>query len=199
MCARGPLANLVLSFRRWPREAFMHRFSSTGHVVVAVLLLAVVGALAGCSSRGSGGSSGSAAGGGGGQDAAAVWHDLVQCARANGMPNLPEPRIDENGQPQWPGGEPPRPPQQVMTACKSIIDRLPAEVATNDGADPANVPALLRFAACVRDHGIPSFPDPMADGRFPASIKRDRSRQFLEAMDACMRLNPDANGQLYVR
>ena len=176
----------------------MHRFRSTRRVVVAALLLAVAGTLAGCSSGGSGGSGGSGAAGGG-QDAAAVWHELVQCARANGMPNLPEPRIDANGQPQWPGGEPPRPPQQVMTACKSIIDRLPAEASANDGADPANVPALVRFAACVRDHGISNFPDPMADGRFPASIKRDRSRQFLEAMDACMRLNPDANGQLYVR
>src|SRR5262245_49614600 len=117
----------------------MHRLLSTRYVVVVVFLLAVVGALAACSSGGFGGSSGPAAAGGG-QDAAAVYYELVQCARANGMLNLPEPRIDANGQPQWPGGEPPR-PQQVMAACKSIIDRLPAEVAANDGADPANVPA----------------------------------------------------------
>jgi hypothetical protein len=174
----------------------MHRFIGGRHIVAVALLLAGVAGLAACSPSGGSGSSTAAAGG---QDAAAVWHEVVSCARANGMPSFPDPQIDANGQPQWPGGEPPRPPESVMRACRSIIDRLPAEAPAADGADPANVPALLKFAACVREHGVPTFPDPMSDGRFPVSIKSDRSRVFLDAMTVCMRLNPDANGQIYVR
>jgi hypothetical protein len=181
-------------------EAVMHRFQSRRHVVVVVLLLAVVGALAGCSS-GRSSASGGSAGAGGGQDATAVWHELVQCARANGMPNLPEPRIDDNGQPQWPGGEPPRPPQQVMTACKSIIERLPAQEA-GETADPASVPTLVRFAECIRGHGFPAFPDPRPDGKFDASAfppgVKPGNPEFDAAMQACRSLNPDPNGEINV-
>jgi hypothetical protein len=166
-------------------------------LLAGVLLLAAVATLAGCSSSGGAGASNAATGG---RDGAAVLLELVRCARANGMPNLPDPQIDANGQPQWPGGEPPVPPESVMRACRSIIDRLPAQ-ALAGGADPANVPAMVRFAECIRDHGFPAFPDPLPDGKFAASAfppgVKPGNPPFDAAMQACRGLNPDPNGEIH--
>jgi hypothetical protein len=178
---------------------------------VALLLGAAV--LAGCSSGGpggSGGSGGSAGSGGTGastgaagsqREAVAVLRELVRCARANGMPNLPDPQIDANGQPVWPGGEPPEPTERVQRACRSIIERLPAQP-PGEGADPASVPTLVRFAECIRSHGFPAFPDPRPDGKFDASAfppgVKPGNPEFDAAMQACRSLNPDPNGEINV-
>jgi hypothetical protein len=125
-----------------------------------VLLLA---GLAGCSpSRGSAAATTTTQ-----QDVAALWHELVRCAREHGMPNLPEPRIDSEGQPHWPGGvEPPGPPPSVEQACRSIVERFPASVRGAPATTPDDSAKLLRFARCMREHGLTDFPDPDADGQF---------------------------------
>lgn len=172
----------------------MRRLPGGRHAVIGALLLA---GLVGCSS--SGGSGSPTAATVARHDAAAVWHELVQCARANGMPNLPDPRIDSNGLPQWPGGEPPQPPESVRRACQSIIERLPGARAEDDA--PGNVPALVRFAECIREHGFPDFPDPLSDGNFdarafPPGVKPGNP-PFDAAMQACRQLNPDPNGEIH--
>src|SRR6266498_1746853 len=57
-------------------------------------------------------------------DVAALWHELVVCARANGMPNLPDPQGD--GQFQFAGTnagrelkqkDPASPVQTALRAC----------------------------------------------------------------------------------
>jgi hypothetical protein len=159
-----------------------------------VLLLA---GLAGCTA-----SSGSAAATTttGQQDAAAVWHQLVQCARTHGMPNLPDPRIDSNGQAHFPDGLP-DPPRSVQQACQSIYDRLPASARGDAARPPADIQGLLRFAGCMRQHGVPDFPDPKADGTFPlagTSLGREgKTPRTIRAMQACDRLNPDPKGRIY--
>jgi hypothetical protein len=176
----------------------MYRFIVGRHVVVAVLLLVGGVALAACSSGGSRPSTDATAVAG--RDTAAVLRELVQCARAHGMPNLPDPQIDANGQPHWPGGEPPVPPESVMRACRSIIHRLPPQP-PGEGADAGNVPSLIRFAACIRAHGFPEFPDPLPDGKFDASAfpsgVKPGNPPFDAAMRACRQLNPDPNGEIH--
>jgi hypothetical protein len=134
----------------------MRRFSAVRGAVVGVLLLA---GLAGCSpSRGSAAATTTTQ-----QDVAALWHELVRCAREHGMPNLPEPQIDSEGQPHWPGGvEPPEPPPSVEQACHSIVERFPASVRGAPATTPADSAKLLRFARCMREHEITDFPDPKA-------------------------------------
>jgi hypothetical protein len=44
----------------------------------------------------------------------------------------------------------------------------------------------VRFANCIRSHGVPSFPDP--GGPFPSGIKQ--SPAFRSAMQTCNRLQP---------
>jgi hypothetical protein len=160
---------------------------------VVVLLVG----LAGCSAAG--GSQAATTTTSGQQDAAAVWQELVACARANGMPNLPDPQIDSNGQAHFPNGLP-KPPESVRRACQSIYDRLPASVREDTKRPPTDIQALLRFARCMRQHGIADFPDPKADGTFPltgTSAGRGKTPRIVGAMQACDRLNPDPNGGIY--
>jgi hypothetical protein len=56
------------------------------------------------------------------------------------------------------------------SSCKPIRDKLPASAigdAKRDGPRPEDVPKLREFAKCMRDNGVPDFPDPKADGTFP--------------------------------
>jgi hypothetical protein len=157
-----------------------------------VLLLA---GLAGCSAAGGSQATTTTSGR---QAAAAVWRELVACARANGMPNLPDPQIDSNGRADFPNGTP-EPPASVRRACQSIYDRLPASARGDEARPPADMQALLRYARCMREHGVADFPDPEADGRFPLppSIQRQgKTPRLLRAMQACRQLNPDPRGRI---
>ncbi len=165
------------------------------------LLLAAFAVLAGCSAQG--GSNGATATTRS-QDVAAAVREVVQCMRDNGMPNLPDPRFDSNGQPQFPGGDPGDPPPQAERACKPIYDRLPPSPSQDDGADrdrpPTDMPALLRFARCMRAHGVPDFPDPKPDGTFPVagtSLERGKTPENKRAGQACRQLNPDPQGRIH--
>lgn len=142
-------------------------------------------------------------------DVTAIWRELVQCLRANGMPNLPDPRIDADGQPHFPGGDPGDPPPQAERACMPVYNRLPASVRDGgpeqEGGEasrpPADIPALLRLARCMREQGMPDWPDPRADGTFPLSgtafEREGKSPRFLKAARACARFNPDPSGTIH--
>ena len=161
-------------------------------VAVGVLLLA---GLAGCSAAAG---SGAATTTGGQQDAAAVWRELVACARANGMPNLPDPQIDSNGRADFPDGTP-EPPASVRRACQSIYDRLPPSARDDNDRPPADMQALLGYARCMREHGVADFPDPDAEGNFsvpPGSTgPGPNSPSFQRAEQACRQLDPNQKGR----
>jgi hypothetical protein len=165
-----------------------------GRAAVGVGLLVVL-LLAGCSA--SGGSAGATTTTSGQQDAAAVLREFVRCARANGMPNLPDLKQDSNGQVSIPPGTP-DPPKSVERACRSIWERLPASATGDRGRPSADMQALLRYARCMREHGMTDFPDPQADGRFPLpqSLRGGKTPSFLRANQACRQLNPDPKGRL---
>jgi hypothetical protein len=169
---------------------------SGGRAAVGVGLLVLgVGLLTGCSaSDGSGAATTTTSGQ---QAAASVLREFVRCARANGMPTLPDLRLDSNGQVSIPPGTP-DPPKSVERACRSIYDRLPPSARGDTERPPADMQALLRYARCMRDHGIADFPDPQADGRFPLppSLRQGKTPSFLRAMQACRQLNPDPKGRL---
>jgi hypothetical protein len=157
---------------------------------VIVLLLA---GLAGCSASGGSGATTTTSGQ---QQAAAVLREFVRCARANGMPNAPDLRLDSNGRVSIPPGTP-DPPKSVERACRSIWERLPASARGDQERPPADLQALLRYARCMREHGMPDFPDPDANGNFVASPSMQRegkSPRLLRAMQACRQLNPNKKG-----
>jgi hypothetical protein len=163
-------------------------------VGVALGVAVLLAGLAGCSA--SGGSAGATTTTSGQQDAAAVWRELVACARANGMPNLPDPQIDSNGRADFPNGTP-DPPASVRRACQSIYDRLPPSARDEQARPPADMQALLRYARCMREHGVADFPDPDAEGNFraPAGSIDPKTPRFQGAMQACRPLDPYQKGR----
>src|SRR4029453_10679308 len=132
------------------------------------------------------------------QNAAAVWRELVACARANGMPTLRDPQIDSSGRANFPNGTP-EPPASVRRACQSIYDRLPASARGDEGRAPGDMQTPLRVARGMREHGVADFPDPDAEGNFRAppgsSGPGPKTPSFQRALQACRQLDPYQKGK----
>jgi hypothetical protein len=136
-------------------------------------------------------------------DILAIGREAVECFRNNGVPTLPDP-ILEDGRVTFPEGVEAQIeaeyPQQVLDAaeqaCQSILDRLPqsavgAEPGTVDAnpLGPEEIEARLRFAECMRDNGVPDWPDPLADGSWPEVgnplVTEGKSPRIMAGFDAC--------------
>jgi hypothetical protein len=77
--------------------------------------------------------------------------------------------------------------QAATEACRSIADTLPASVlAPAPPPSAAELELMAKFSDCVRQHGLPDWPDPDGRGAFkltdPTVVKSDR---FVAAQTAC--------------
>ena len=135
-----------------------------------------------------------AASGVGGVNLQAVYQtelEYSRCMRAHGEPTFPDPVLSAHGinmadpvdanSPQF---------ISANATCKKLVP--------NGGPPTAAqlqqmLARALKFAACMRSHGEPTFPDPVSDGQGIA-IKLDglnpRSPQFQAAMRTCDKLDP---------
>jgi hypothetical protein len=150
------------------------------------------GSSPGGSSQGGSSQGGSSPASGAGQ-AMTVMRQLAHCIRSHGMPGWPDPVINPlTSSPDWPPNAP-RVPASILQACQSIANRLPPDVQDSQPPTPASMQALLRYARCMRSHGIPGWPDPNALGEFPlttqmaAQVKGPVDRR---ASSACIRYVP---------
>jgi len=124
----------------------------------------------------------------------------ARCARAHGMPNLPDPQVDAEGNDHYPALDrqgPWRWPQTVLVGCAKVWDRVHAIRDQFDSAQPQRADSAathaqqLALARCIRRHGFPTFPDPAAGGGIPVNAvppgfaKPDLSAQALAAIRAC--------------
>ncbi|MDV3123470.1 hypothetical protein M1247_00955 [Mycobacterium sp. 21AC1] len=79
-----------------------------------------------------------------------------QCMRANGVADFPDPGAD--GQIAYGGISVPKPVwERAIGTCESLA---PEEWSTDAGRTPEQQHAALDFARCMRDNGVPDFPDP---------------------------------------
>ena len=82
------------------------------------------------------------------------------CVRAHGVPNFPDPKAD--GSVNLAGVDINSPQFRAShEACQSL------EVASPPAVVQQQVKQELAVARCMRSHGVPSFPDPNSQGRFP--------------------------------
>jgi hypothetical protein len=124
----------------------------------------------------------------------------AQCARTHGLPDLPDPVVDVQGNDSYPGfvgGSRPRWPQSVLTGCADVWDHVHAVRAAYDASrgapqrgGGAMTPAQsLAFSRCIRQHGFPSYPDPGPDGTIrttpPGFDKRNLSEAAKAAIVTC--------------
>ena len=87
---------------------------------------------------------------------------FAQCMRSHGLPDFPDPSsnggIKVNG--SQGGALDPNSAQYqtAFAACKSLMPR-----GNGGGKRPARA-QMLKYAQCMRAHGVTDFPDPNADG-----------------------------------
>jgi hypothetical protein len=130
--------------------------------------------------------------------------------RAHGVPDFPDPQQGNGGvvsQVIGNGGSLDPASAQFQTAQNACKKYLPTNVAGGPGPSAADRQALLAFAACMRTHGVPDFPDPnfsggggavvigSGPGSQPPPDMRPDSPQFQTAMAACQSKLPKG-GQL---
>ena len=120
------------------------------------------------------------------------------CMRSHGVPNFPDPTSGSNGNSvelQPGSGIDPNSPQyqSAMHACQSL---LPAGKANGGSVSPTVRTEYLRYAACMRSHGEPNYPDPIFSGNSVnlGNLSADgidpNSPQYQSASNACASLNP---------
>ena len=111
------------------------------------------------------------------------------CMRSHGVPDFPDPTVqngsvgfsitagdgvDQNS-PQY---------QSARHACSSLRGGGTA----NSGS--GNLAKELKFAQCMRSHGVPDFPDPNKNGGFSGtSTVNPSSPTFQNAQSTCMQLS----------
>lgn len=138
-----------------------HLPSLTVLATLAVVLLAACGGSNKPSNSGSSGSSNKAF-------TASAANKYPACMRDHGVTNFPDPQVNGNhrtiqitpsiiGSPAF---------KSAQKACAYL---LPAGARQLNGPSPAQqknrTEGLLAFAACMRKHGFPSFPDPTSQGQ----------------------------------
>jgi hypothetical protein len=119
---------------------------------------------------------------------ARAWHQVVLCARAHGMPNLQDPQIDASGKAIFPNGLEILP--ETRRACQSMAERLIPDGARDQPPTAAQLASLRAFARCLRQRGVPNWPDPNPDGTFspPPQIAQSLKSEFRSQLDACSHL-----------
>jgi hypothetical protein len=129
--------------------------------VVMVAMVAVISA--GCGGTGSSGGTNTAATpagtGSGGANTKLTARDkavkFAECIRAHGVSDFPDP--DAKNQFEYGVSVSPAVWKQATTACKDL--QPPGTLSGK--RTPKQQSASLRFAQCVRDHGVKDFPDPV--------------------------------------
>ena len=174
----------------WPRRA---RAAAVITVMAAAALLAA--ACGGSPSSTGSGSSPNAGGAASVQASSPSALAFSRCMRSKGVPNFPDPPPSFNG--KFPGSS----PQQlgvsesriraVTEACQNLLPTVQgqAPLTTQEQQD------YLKAAACMRSHGITSFPDPTFSGgrvSFPTPPAgfATGSPQFARARQTCQKLIP---------
>src|SRR5437016_2698640 len=149
--------------------------NKTVRPLVAVALLVLIALIsAGCgssASAGSGTASGSSASSSGGSSTGSAGTadnrahttaskrekavKFAECVRAHGVPHFPDP--DATGNFNFGVDVSAATFTAAVNACKAL--QPPGTLSAHRSAKQQS--AALRFAACIRAHGVPDFPDPV--------------------------------------
>jgi len=123
------------------------------------------------------------------------------CMRRNGVPTFPDPEPSGGGMKLSSEGLDANTPQfrNAQRVCRRL---LPNGGNSTPQEQADHLREALGYAACMRTHGVPEFPDPMlsgdggiAWGELGPQVGIDPdSPQFKAAEDACKALAPGASG-----
>jgi hypothetical protein len=155
-----------------------------GQALLASGVFLAATALAGCSAAG-----GTASGATSSRTPDDETMAIVTCYRTHGDPSFPDPVYDPSDGRWHFAVSPGSAPASTQQACQHLFP-------SNDASPPvpqAQFQQLVRLAECIRQHGVPNWPDPDPDGSFPLppSINpKDQANQA--AWTACKRYMPSS-------
>jgi hypothetical protein len=168
------------------------RRSSRGRIRygLATVLIAALGVLAACGGGHGGASAARSSAATSDEQIMTIVRQYGQCMRDHGIARFRDGTLDHGrltraGAPD--GSFTEAGMQAATEACKSISDKLPASVMAPEPPPPAaELEKMAKFSDCIRNHGIPDWPDPDSRGAFkltdPTIVKSDK---FLAAQTAC--------------
>jgi hypothetical protein len=109
----------------------------------------------------------------------------AKCLRSHGVPMFPDP--NSKGQVS-PGSIDLNSPQfgKAQEFCRSLAPRGQA-FGGSGSLTPQQQAQFLRFARCMRAHGVPKFPDPTRSGLSPSGLDPNSPR-FQAAQTVCRSL-----------
>jgi hypothetical protein len=129
-----------------------------------------------------------------------------QCMREHGVTNFPDPQangsLSISFDPSKGDVDPNSPTMQAaQTACEALMPK----VSESSADQKQHYEQALAFSKCIREHGVPNFPDPQQAGTGGTVVRvgepgsgggfDPESPTFKTAMQACQSLIP-AGGQL---
>jgi hypothetical protein len=115
----------------------------------------------------------------------------ARCMRDNGVADFPDP--DSEGRFRGLGHEQQGSPQ-FRAAQEACRDLAPGGEHEKLG-DPAFVEQMREFSQCMRENGLPDFPDPDAQGRLRgAGHEQQDTPQYRAAAEACRDKLPGGGG-----
>ena len=121
---------------------------------------------------------------------------FAACMRSRGLSSYPDPKVSESAGHTSvtisPGGLDPNSPA-FKSASRTCGHLLPNGGSPAGGNSPQQLAQVVKFAACMRSHGVPNFPDPDRDGAItlPSGIDQ-QAPQFQRATKACANVEPSS-------
>ncbi|WBB61409.1 hypothetical protein O7599_02285 [Streptomyces sp. WMMC500] len=141
---------------------FTTRKRAWAQTLLASSALVLGAALAGCSDDSEAASSdgGTSASAGSPFDQAVEY---AQCMRDNGVPEFKDPEQDTGGVMFRQGGFDPE-SAEFKAAEEACRDKQPQRQGGPNGGEPLDSEKVAEWAECIRQNGLPDFPDPEIDG-----------------------------------
>lgn len=124
----------------------------------------------------------------------------AECMRAHGVRDFPDP-IDGGFHitSTTPGSDLEGSSPQLVAATTACGVLSPEDHAGGGTVDPQVQAEALKYSACIRSHGVPSYPDPVfVGGSIREAVRAGtgadpNSPQFIAAQRACQSLQPFGN------
>jgi hypothetical protein len=127
--------------------------------------------------------------------------EYAECMRENGVPDFPDPVQDGGNVRIQPGGDPNSPEfQAAEEACRDKQPQGGGQLGPGGGG-ALDTEKVADWAQCVRENGVPDFPDPEVNGNqmelslAETDVNPD-DPEFQEAIDACQDLYPGGGMRL---
>lgn len=164
------------------------RRTGPGTALLASGLVATGLLLAGCSGGSAGGTPDTAATHAGNATPDNETMAIVTCYRTHGDPSFPDPVYDPSDGRWHFAVSPGSAPASTQRACQHLFPSGNA----SPPVPQAQFQQLVRLAQCLREHGVPNWPDPDPDGSFPLppSLQTKKAPGWVQATTACARLMP---------